>query len=83
MRLSIELSPEEHHQIKMMAALQKKTIKDLVLGKIFGDERDEESAWQDLMLFLRNRITEAKDAGLSSKTPQQIARDILKRNNAI
>ncbi len=34
-RISIEVSDEQHTQIKVMASLQKKTIKDLIIENIF------------------------------------------------
>ena len=36
-RISIEVSPEEHKNIKVLASLEGKKIKDFVLDKIFGD----------------------------------------------
>ena len=83
MRLSIEISSEQHQQIKAMAALQGKSIKDLVLEKLFGDSEEEDQVWNELMAFLRERIAHAESGGISDKTPDQIATDVLKRNNAL
>ena len=83
MRLSIELSPEQHRQIKAMAALQGKSIKDLVLDKIFEKQKDEDAAWEELMDLLHERIKHAENGGISNRTPEQIAQDVLKRNNAL
>ena len=80
MRLSIEISPEQHQQIKMMAALQGKSIKELVLGRIFDVKEDP--AWEELMSLLHDRIAEAKNGELSDKTPHQIAQKVLARKNA-
>ena len=35
-RISIEVTDEQHTQIKVMASLQKKTIKDLIIENIFN-----------------------------------------------
>lgn len=40
-RLSIDLSAEEHQNIKVMASLEGKKIKEFVLDKIFGDGERE------------------------------------------
>lgn len=83
MRLSIEISTEQHQQIKAMAALQGKSIKDLVLEKLFGDKAEEDLVWNELMVFLRERIAHAESGGISDQTPDQIANEVLKRNNAL
>lgn len=83
MRLSIEISSEQHQQIKAMAALQGKSIKDLVLEKLFGNSEDEDQVWKELMVFLRERIAHVERGGVSDKTPDQIANEVLKRNNSL
>ena len=35
-RLSIEVSEAEHHEIKALAALSGKTIRQFILDKVFG-----------------------------------------------
>lgn len=67
-----------------MAALQGKSIKDLVLERLFGNHEEEEDvAWNELMIFLKKRITHAENEGVSDKTLDQIANEVLKRNNAL
>lgn len=85
MRLSIEVSPEQHQLIKAMAAMQGRTIRDLVLDKIFTEkETDEEADWQELVAFLGKRITNAESAeGKPTKTLDQIAEQVLQRHNAL
>ncbi len=80
MRLSIEISTEQHCQIKAMAALKGKTIKDLVLEKIFDKAKGTDTAWEELMSFLDKRIAHAENGGISTKTPNQIAKEVLRRN---
>ena len=79
-RLSIDLSSEQHKRIKAMAVVQGKTIKDLVLGKIFGDSAGDDTAWQELLSLLDDRISEVEQGGISSNTPDQIAETVLRRN---
>ena len=78
-RLSIELSSEEHHKIKALAALQGKTIKDFVLSKLFQlNNEEEQAAWAELEELLLSRIEQAKSSPVSSKSFQQISDDVLK-----
>ena len=82
MRLSIEISTEQHYQIKAMAALHGKTIRDLVLERVFGDDKDD-AAWEELMSFLDKRIAHAENGGVSTKTLNQIAEGILQRHKVV
>lgn len=77
-RLSIELSPEQHQQIKALAALQGKSIKDFVLSKLFQkNSKDEDLAMAELEKLLLSRIQQAKTTPVSSLTIQQITDDVL------
>ncbi len=66
MRLSIEVSPEQHQRLKAVAALSGQSIKDYVLDRVLPDEEDE--ALQQLEEFLEPRL---KESGMN-KTVQQI-----------
>ena len=77
-RLSIEVSAEQHQKIKALAALNGKSIKDFILGKLFSAESEEEqAAWAELEKLLLNRIQEAKDTPVSTKDIQQITDEVL------
>ncbi len=41
-RLSIELFPEQHKKIKVLASLEGKTIKEYVLEKILGNNETQQ-----------------------------------------
>jgi hypothetical protein len=41
-RISIEVTDEQHTQIKVMASLQNKTIKDLIIENIFNAPQTRE-----------------------------------------
>lgn len=58
MRLSIEITPEQHQRLKATAALQGKSIKDYVLDMTLPDS-DEQTALQELEVFLKPRIEAA------------------------
>ncbi len=78
-RLSIEISPEQHQQIKALAALQGKSIKDYILNKLFNAENENElAAMAELEKLLLTRIKKAKNASPSNKTIEQITNDVLK-----
>ena len=78
-RLSIEISQEQHQQIKALAALQGKSIKDFVLSKLFQtSSKEEDLAMAKLENLLLTRIKEAKSSPISRKSIQQITDDVLK-----
>lgn len=82
-RLSIEITPEQHQKIKALAALQGKSIKDFILGKLFPiNDEGEEVAWSELEEFLSSRIEQSKDSPVSSKTIRQITNDELKKDKS-
>lgn len=76
-RLTIEISPEEHQQIKALAALKGQSIKEFVKQKIFQPEKPEDQAWQELKELLTARIKAAEDGRVSDKTIAQIAEEEL------
>ncbi len=84
-RLTIEITGQEHQEIKAMAALQGKTSKAFVMEKIFPSQAnsDEEKAWGELKTMLTSRIEAAESGAVSKKTMRQIAEDRLKKIGAI
>ncbi|MCE8000869.1 MAG: antitoxin [Rhodobiaceae bacterium] len=65
-RLSIELSDQQHQQLKVVAALNGQSIKDFVLDRAFGDpahngEIGEEEALHALQAFLQKRLQQVQD----------------------
>ncbi len=84
-RLTIEITGQEHQEIKAMAALQGKTLKEFVMEKIFpphNNNSDEEEAWGELKSLLTTRIEAAESGSISQKTMQQIAKDKLTKLGA-
>ena len=67
MRLSIEVTPEEHQRLKAVAALQGKSIKEYVLERVLPQKMtpEESQALQELEAFLEPRV---QAAGLGSTT---------------
>jgi len=42
-RLTIEIDPEQHRQIKTLATFSGMTIKEFILSKTIGPQRDEDA----------------------------------------
>lgn len=78
-RIVIDVSSEEHQKIKTLAALQGKSIKDYVLGKVFSGSTDEENAMSSLKALLSQRIENAEKQGGTGKTFSQIADETIKK----
>lgn len=74
MRLSIEVTSEQHKKLKAVAALSGQTIKDYVLNRILPDT--EEKALSQLEAFLKPRIDAAEHEEFSSRTVGQIVEDV-------
>jgi uncharacterized protein (DUF1778 family) len=71
MRLSIEISPEQHQRLKASAALKGQSIKDYVLSRTLP-AADEQAALQELEGFMKPRIEAAKQGDFSSKSVDDI-----------
>ncbi len=71
MRLSIEITPEQHKKLKATAAMQGKSIKDYVLDRTLPDN-EEEIVLKELDAFLQPRVAEALRGERSSKTVDEI-----------
>lgn len=71
MRLSIEISPEEHQRLKAAAALQGKSIKDYVLERTLP-RKDENHALKELESFLKPRIDTAMSGERSTQSIDEI-----------
>jgi hypothetical protein len=69
MRLSIEVTPEQHQRLKAVAALRGQSIKDYVLDRVLPNDEDE--ALRQLEAFLEPRLKEI-DKGVINKSVQQI-----------
>jgi hypothetical protein len=75
MRLSIEVTPEQHQRLKAVAALHGQSIKDYVLERVLPDEDNE--ALRQLEAFLQPRLAEAENGVFSNKSMDQIYEEVL------
>ena len=83
MRLSIEITTNQHQRLKAAAALQGQSIKDYVLKRTLPNS-EERIALQKLEEFLKPRIEAANNGQLSSKSVDDIFNEVLeeKTDNA-
>jgi len=77
MRLSIEISPEQHQRLKASAALQGRSIKDYVLEKSLPGLA-EEAALYELEGFLKPRVEAASKGEFSEKSVNDIFSEVEK-----
>ena len=80
MRLSIEVTPEQHQRLKAVAALHGKSIKDYVLERAlpplpYLDSMSGEEALKQLEDFLKPRIESAKRGEISHRSVDKIFED--------
>lgn len=81
MRLSIEITAEQHKKLKAIAALQGKSIKDYVLEKSLPQNKasnqydlfDEEETLRQLEILFESR----NDSGNNRRTPTQNLEDMV------
>ncbi len=83
-RLSIDISVQEHKQLKAMAALKGQSIKDYVLSRALVDMPDpstmtDEEALQALKQLLAPRMEEAVSGNVVSATSEDINREARRR----
>lgn len=79
-RLTIDISGEQHQQIKALAAMQGKSIKEYVLERLFPENVSDvgQEAWEKLKTLLQERIASAEDGAVSTKTVAQITEEALR-----
>lgn len=70
-RITIEVTEQQQHRLKAMAALQGQSIKDYVLANTIGDE-DETAALEELEQLLDARMERARTEGFSTRTVEDI-----------
>ena len=77
MRLSIEITQEQHQRLKAISALRGQSIKDYVLERVFQplaeiNTASEEEALRQLEAFLQPRVEAAEQEIVVNKSVQQI-----------
>ena len=71
-RISIDVSDEEHKQLKALAALRGQSIKDFVLERALGTAESENAALKELEELLDRRIRAARAGAVSRRTASEV-----------
>lgn len=71
-RLTIDITDKQHQNLKALAALQGKTIKQYALERLFPGDVEGERAWEELKTLMNTRISEGLAGKLSTKTVGEI-----------
>lgn len=78
MRLSIDVTPEQHQFLKAAAAIQGKSIKSYVLERALPDP-EEQKAFAQLESLLASRTASAKAGNVSDKSLDDIFDEELEK----
>jgi hypothetical protein len=81
MRLSINITPEQHARLKAVAALHNQSIKDYVLERVLPPSPEtepltKEEALRQLEDFLKPRIEAARRGEFVSKSVEEIFAEV-------
>ena len=72
-RLSIDLTEQQHQSLKVLAALQGKTIRQYAVERLFQPgPGDDEGVWGELKTLLRQRVASGLAGRVSDKTFDEI-----------
>ena len=72
-RLTIDITDKQHQNLKALAALQGKTIKQYAVERLFPNGAGEEQAWQELKTLLDQRIADGLAGDVSDMSIAAIA----------
>ncbi|CAM5466329.1 antitoxin [Eoetvoesiella caeni] len=76
-RLTIDITDQQHKNLKALAALQGKTIKQYALERLFPEDPSGEQAWQELKALLGDRINDGLAGKVSAKNIGNILNEEL------
>ena len=76
-RLTIDITDQQHQSLKVLAAMQGKTIKQYALERLFPGDVSGDQAWQELQDLLADRIQQGLAGKVSAKSVGQILDDEL------
>ena len=82
-RLTSEVTEQQHQNIKALAALQGKSIKEYALQRLFAATPEEERAMQELKALLASRIDEGLRGEVSDQSITEIADEVLRSGGSV
>ena len=71
-RLTIDLTDEQHKNLKAVAAFQGKSIKQYSLERLFPANPAEDQAWEEFTKFMNKRIDHALAGNISDRSFDEI-----------
>ena len=80
-RLTIDITDQQHQNLKAMAALQGKTIKQYTVERLFPANAGEDQAWKELKTLLGQRIEDGLSGDVSTKSIDAIVDEELGRDS--
>ena len=80
-RITIEVTEQQQHRLKALAALQGKSIKDFVLASTIG-EGEEAAALEEHEELLEKRLADARAGGVSSRSVDEIFKAAYQENDS-
>jgi Antitoxin ParD len=80
-RLTIDITDQQHQNLKAMAALQGKSIKQYTLERLFPENSEGDQDWSELQSLLGARIAEGLAGKLSPHSVEEILNEELQRDN--
>lgn len=80
--LTIDITDQQHQSLKVLAALQGKTIKQYALERLFPGDADADQAWHELKTLLGNRINEGLAGNISTRNVSEILDEELTGDRA-
>ena len=78
MRLSIELTPEQHQLLKVSATLEGKSLKAYVLERVLGNASEQEQSLAALEAFLKTRLQSGRAGSRASSNVDVLVSQVLK-----
>lgn len=72
-RLTIDITRQQHENLKAQAALQGKTIRQYALERLFPGDPNGDRSWQELKTLLDARVHD----GLAGKVPTKNVDEVL------
>jgi hypothetical protein len=66
-RLTIDITNQQHQNLKALAALQGKSIKQYALERLFPADASGDQAWRELKTLLGERIEQGLSGQISTK----------------
>ena len=81
-RLTIDITDTQHQNLKAMAALQGKTIKQFAIERLFPGPATSDQDWIELRSLLGQRVAEGLAGEISPHDVETILDDELGRDTA-